>query len=285
MSYSLSMSLWRCAARPRSPVRETEVSSHATPIGGCPQPPDPVTYRAFRVAAEPGTGAAPPVPPYREQEQRMRASAPIPADDQRGDSLADIRIGQRAAIDAAAVAAHEHHPAVRRQLDRQRWRIACCAAMRCESPTGRVRRRRSPRVRATTRRPAASASSAAVARWVTTMNAPARRERRSSMRRDAGAFMRADWARGALRQSIRRMAEVPTHPVLPHQGRDAATTRRLRQRQPGLHHGVGIERDALDLLLDQPLREIGIVGRTLAADADVACRLSGRRRSRARASP
>ena len=46
--------------------------------------------------------------------------------------------------------------------------------------------------------------------------------------------------------------------------------RRLpRQQQPGLHDRIGIERHALDALLHQPLREIGMVGRPLPADADV----------------
>ena len=44
---------------------------------------------------------------------------------------------------------------------------------------------------------------------------------------------------------------------------------RLREREPGLDDRIGIERHALDALLDQPLREIRMVGRPLPADADV----------------
>ena len=51
-----------------------------------------------------------------------------------------------------------------------------------------------------------------------------------------------------------------------------------REEQPGLDDGVGIERHALDALLDQPAREVGMIGRALAADADVLACACGRRR-------
>src|SRR2546430_5053704 len=41
------------------------------------------------------------------------------------------------------------------------------------------------------------------------------------------------------------------------------------QEQPGLEHGVRIERDALDPLLDQPLRQVRMVRRTLTANTDI----------------
>src|SRR6185437_11391355 len=43
----------------------------------------------------------------------------------------------------------------------------------------------------------------------------------------------------------------------------------LREHHPRRHDGIRIERDALDALPDQPLREIGMVRRSLSADADV----------------
>src|SRR3989344_492798 len=52
----------------------------------------------------------------------------------------------------------------------------------------------------------------------------------------------------------------------------AATGTRLqlfRQEQPGFHHRVRVERDTADLLLQQPQRQVRMIGRPLAADADV----------------
>ena len=43
----------------------------------------------------------------------------------------------------------------------------------------------------------------------------------------------------------------------------------LRQEHPGLDHRIRVERHALDSLLQQPARELRMIGRTLAADADV----------------
>src|SRR5205807_8432967 len=44
---------------------------------------------------------------------------------------------------------------------------------------------------------------------------------------------------------------------------------RLRAEQPGFHHGVRVEREALDALLDQPAGEVRVVRGALAADTDV----------------
>ncbi len=45
----------------------------------------------------------------------------------------------------------------------------------------------------------------------------------------------------------------------------------------GFQHRVGIERDAIDALLDEELRELGVVARSLPADADFAAlRATGR---------
>src|SRR5213078_536469 len=44
---------------------------------------------------------------------------------------------------------------------------------------------------------------------------------------------------------------------------------RLREEQPGFHHGVRVEREALDALLDQPAGEVRVVRGALAADTDV----------------
>src|SRR3546814_10270606 len=38
---------------------------------------------------------------------------------------------------------------------------------------------------------------------------------------------------------------------------------------PGGDHGIRVQRHALDALLDQPLRQVRMIGRPLAADADV----------------
>jgi len=44
----------------------------------------------------------------------------------------------------------------------------------------------------------------------------------------------------------------------------------LQNREAGFQHGVGIERDAVDALLDEELGELGVVAWGLAADADLA---------------
>jgi hypothetical protein len=41
------------------------------------------------------------------------------------------------------------------------------------------------------------------------------------------------------------------------------------EKNPGLDDGVGVEGNAVDALVQEPHREIRIVGRTLAADPDV----------------
>src|SRR5436190_19648490 len=46
-------------------------------------------------------------------------------------------------------------------------------------------------------------------------------------------------------------------------------SRGFSQREPGLDDRIGVERDALDLLLDQPLREVGMIGGSLPADARI----------------
>ena len=54
-----------------------------------------------------------------------------------------------------------------------------------------------------------------------------------------------------------------------------------REEQPGLDDRVRIQRHALDALLDQPAREVRMIRRPLAADADVLARLAaGRDRHR-----
>jgi hypothetical protein len=42
-----------------------------------------------------------------------------------------------------------------------------------------------------------------------------------------------------------------------------------REGEPGLDHRIRVQRDALDALVEQPLREVRVVRRALAADADV----------------
>src|SRR5690606_40699093 len=41
------------------------------------------------------------------------------------------------------------------------------------------------------------------------------------------------------------------------------------EEEPGIKNGVRVQGDAFDALLHQPARQIRVVGRTLAADADV----------------
>jgi hypothetical protein len=41
------------------------------------------------------------------------------------------------------------------------------------------------------------------------------------------------------------------------------------QEQPGFEYGVGTQRYAVDALLHQPMRKVGMIRWTLAADADV----------------
>ena len=41
------------------------------------------------------------------------------------------------------------------------------------------------------------------------------------------------------------------------------------QEQPGLDHGVRVERDAVDTLVDQPAGELRVIRRALPADPDV----------------
>src|SRR5690606_34173425 len=43
----------------------------------------------------------------------------------------------------------------------------------------------------------------------------------------------------------------------------------FRKEEPGVQYGVGVQRDAFDALLHQPLGQVRVVGRALAADADV----------------
>src|SRR6202163_4083573 len=50
----------------------------------------------------------------------------------------------------------------------------------------------------------------------------------------------------------------------------------LCQREPGIDDGVRVQGNTLDVLLDQPLRKLRIVRRTLAADASILARLSAR---------
>jgi hypothetical protein len=42
-----------------------------------------------------------------------------------------------------------------------------------------------------------------------------------------------------------------------------------RQHAPGFDHRIRVERHRFDALLQQPLGQIGVIRRTLAADADV----------------
>ena len=58
-----------------------------------------------------------------------------------------------------------------------------------------------------------------------------------------------------------------------------------RQPLPGLDHRVRVQRDRDDALVGQPVGEVGMVARPLAADADVLAGARGRRRWRARSSP
>src|ERR1700720_1918812 len=48
----------------------------------------------------------------------------------------------------------------------------------------------------------------------------------------------------------------------------------LCQREPGINDGVRIQRNTLDVLLDEPLRELRIIRGTLAADTGVLAGLS-----------
>jgi hypothetical protein len=41
------------------------------------------------------------------------------------------------------------------------------------------------------------------------------------------------------------------------------------EAEPGVDDGVGVQRHGLDPLLHQPLDQVGVVGRALAADADI----------------
>ena len=46
------------------------------------------------------------------------------------------------------------------------------------------------------------------------------------------------------------------------------------QGHPGINDGIRIQRQTFDPFIDQPLREIGMVGGSLTADADVLVRLA-----------
>src|SRR5438552_3177230 len=48
------------------------------------------------------------------------------------------------------------------------------------------------------------------------------------------------------------------------------------EQQPGLDHGIRIQRHAFDLLPDQPLRKLGIVRGSLSANATIAILLATR---------
>jgi hypothetical protein len=48
-----------------------------------------------------------------------------------------------------------------------------------------------------------------------------------------------------------------------------------RQLRPGINHGVWVQRDAADALIHEPFGQIGVIGRPLAADADVLASLVG----------
>lgn len=47
------------------------------------------------------------------------------------------------------------------------------------------------------------------------------------------------------------------------------------QTGPGIDHRVRVQRDAVDTLIHEPFGQIGVVGRALAADADVLAGLFG----------
>ncbi len=49
----------------------------------------------------------------------------------------------------------------------------------------------------------------------------------------------------------------------------------LGQIEPGVDHGIGVERHGIDPLLDQPGGEVRVIGRPLAADPHVLARLAG----------
>ena len=51
---------------------------------------------------------------------------------------------------------------------------------------------------------------------------------------------------------------------------DGKRTLLLHDRQRRLERRVGIDRDAVDALLDEEFRELGVAARGLAADADLA---------------
>src|SRR5262249_26124778 len=73
--------------------------------------------------------------------------------------------------------------------------------------------------------------------------------------------------RNAVRTAIRRAAVTP----------QASSGFIAGEEQPGLHHGVRIQGHALDALIDEPAREIGVIRGALAADADVLALLAAGR--------
>ena len=96
----------------------------------------------------------------------------------------------------------------------------------------------------------------------------------------------AHLARADIHESIRELRHYRAQLFAPAFAGDAsASGRRRSEEQPGLDHGVGIERDAVDALIEQPAGEIRVIRRALAADADVFARACGRPRSPSPAAP
>ena len=85
------------------------------------------------------------------------------------------------------------------------------------------------------------------------------------------------WRIADIHESIRELRHYRAHAVRAAVRGEAAPSvpqasfgrRRLREEQPGLHHRVRVERHALDALFHQPAREVRMIRRPLAADADV----------------
>src|SRR5687767_15438803 len=63
----------------------------------------------------------------------------------------------------------------------------------------------------------------------------------------------------------------PTHRAWPH---TCELLLAACEEQPRLHDGIRVQGHALDALFHEPAREVGVIRRTLAADADVLTRLA-----------
>src|SRR5205809_5724292 len=110
--------------------------------------------------------------------------------------------------------------------------------------------------------PGSQATSAQVARHATQISADARRDGPSDSRSVRAAFI-------APIGRARQPSVNQTDGRCGWCGGPRSGAIVLCQREPGIDNRVRVERNALDVLLDQPLRKLGIIRRNLAPDAGI----------------